>query len=143
MRYTHFNLNDKQPEIRIGSLREGLAQKPKHRAIMAELDSITRQSQSEQKCLDCPIARGCSWCSAYNYEVYGTPNKRATFICPMHIARVLGNVYYWNKLYRRYGDADRFPMHVPYDWAVEIVSEAEFQALTALAAADACRPAML
>ena len=34
-------------------------------------------------------------------------------------------------------------MHVPYDWAVEIVSEAEFQALTALAAADACRPAML
>ena len=143
LRYTHFNLNDKQPEIRIGSLREGLAQKPKHRAIMAELDSITRQSQSEQKCLDCPIARGCSWCSAYNYEVYGTPNKRATFICPMHIARVLGNVYYWNKLYRRYGDADRFPMHVPYDWAVEIVSEAEFQALTALAAADACRPAML
>ena len=133
LRYTHFNLNDKQPEIRIGSLREGLAQKPKHRAIMAELDSITRQSQSEQKCLDCPIARGCSWCSAYNYEVYGTPNKRATFICPMHIARVLGNVYYWNKLYRRHGDADRFPMHVPHDWAVEIVGEAEFRSLIALA----------
>ena len=51
------------------------------------------------------------------------------------------NVYYWNKLFRNHGLPDRYPMHVPHDWAVEIVGEAEFQALNALAADDACRPA--
>ena len=137
LRYTHFNLNDRQPEIRIGSLTDGLAEKPEHRAIMRKLDSITRQSQSEQKCLDCPIARGCSWCSAYNYEVYGTPNKRTTFICPMHIARVLGNVYYWNTLYRKHEDPDRFPMHTPREWTAGIIDDAEFDTLTALACEDA------
>ena len=64
-----------------------------------KLEQITRRSQSTDECYNCPIASGCSWCSAYNYEIYGTPNKRTTFICPMHKARVLANIYYWNKTY--------------------------------------------
>ena len=33
---------------------------------------------------------------AYNYEKFGDINHRATFICPMHKASALINVYYWN-----------------------------------------------
>ncbi|MEG2136087.1 MAG: hypothetical protein RR150_08365, partial [Clostridia bacterium] len=81
----------------------------------------------------CPIASGCGWCSAYNYEIYGTPNKRATFICPTHKARVLANGYYWNKLYRKLSLADRLACHVPREWALEIVPEGEYEELLALA----------
>jgi hypothetical protein len=47
------------------------------------------------------VAKGCGWCSAYNYEEFGTINKRTTYICIMHKARVLANNYYWNKLYKK------------------------------------------
>lgn len=143
LRYTRFNLNDRQPEIRIGNLETGIANAPEHKAVIEALEKIGRRSQSTDQCFHCPIAMGCAWCSAFNYEETGTPNKRVTYICPMHKARVLANVYYWNKLFRNHGLPDRYPMHVPHDWAVEIVGEAEFQALNALAADDACRPAML
>ena len=45
------------------------------------------------------MAAGCGWCSGFNYEETGTPNKRITYICNMHKARVLANLYYWNKIY--------------------------------------------
>ena len=61
---------------------------------------MTRCSQSTDECINCPIAAGCAWCSAYNYEYFGELNKRATFICIMHKARALANVYFWNKYYR-------------------------------------------
>jgi len=129
LRYTRFNLNDKQPEIVIGGVEEGVGEKAEHRAIMDELDKITRRSQSTQECFDCPIASGCAWCSAYNYEVYGTPDRRATFICPMHKARVLANVYYWNRLYKKLDMDKRFPCNVPEEWAKEIVGEEEYRRL--------------
>ena len=65
------------------------------------ISNITRKSQSTEECFNCPIAAGCSWCSAYNYEQFGTPNKRATNICCMHKAASLANVYYWNKIYSK------------------------------------------
>lgn len=126
LRYTRFNLNDKQPEIRIGDLDRGIAHAQEHKEAIADLEKIGRRSQSADECFDCPIAMGCAWCSAFNYEETGTPNKRVTYICPMHKARVLANVYYWNTVYRKHGAADRYPMHVPRDWGVEIVGEAEY-----------------
>ena len=63
------------------------------------LDSITMSSQSSQECIDCQIATGCGWCSAYNYEATGDVNKRITNICNAHKARVLATIYYKNKQY--------------------------------------------
>ncbi|MEG1515175.1 MAG: radical SAM peptide maturase, CXXX-repeat target family [Clostridia bacterium] len=133
VRYTRFNLNDAQPEVRIGDIETGIANTPEYRAVIDNLDSFTRRSQSTDECFTCPIASGCGWCSAYNYEIYGTPNKRATFICPTHKARVLANGYYWNKLYRKLSLADRLACHVPREWALEIVPEGEYEELLALA----------
>jgi len=69
---------------------------------------------------------GCGWCSAYNYEVFGTPNKRATYICCMHKARVLANVYYW-----RLRGID-YPMNCPKEWAIEIIGEEEYEKLNSM-----------
>ena len=98
LRYTHFNLNDKQPELRIGDVKTGIANLQEYKDTLTELGKITRRSQSTDECFDCQIASGCSWCSGYNYEVTGTPNKRVTFICPMHKARVMANRYFWQKI---------------------------------------------
>lgn len=51
----------------------------------------------------------------------------------MHQARVMANVYYWNKLYRSLDMEDRFELNIPKDWALEIIDEDEFNMLTALA----------
>lgn len=96
---------------------------------IAELKCITRRSQSTDECFYCPVAKGCNWCSAYNYDIYGTANKRTTFHCIMQKARVLANVYYWNKLYRKLGMTKRFPHHMPDEWALQIIEPQEIELL--------------
>lgn len=71
-------------------------------------------------------------CSAYNYQVFGTVDKRATFICEMHKARSLANVYYWNKVYEKEGSSKRFQMHCPEEWAVPIIGDEEYSYLLKL-----------
>ena len=50
----------------------------------------------------------------------------------MHKARVLANVYYWNKLFQHEGMKERFKNFVPEDWALDIIDENEFELLNKL-----------
>jgi uncharacterized protein len=95
LRYMSYSLESGRDPLVIGDIECGIY------ADCPELDrlkSITRRSQSTDECFNCPVASGCAWCTAYNYDKFGDFNKRATFICVMHKARVLANHYYWNKL---------------------------------------------
>ena len=116
----------------IGDVKHGIGVLPEHKEKIDILDSITRMSQSSEKCNNCQIGAGCGWCTAYNYQVTGTPNKRLETICEMHQARSLANVYFWNKIYRKEGANDRFIMHIPKDWALEIINEEEYNMLLEL-----------
>lgn len=129
LRYMATSLNGAQDPYVIGDLEHGIMNQPEHIARVELLEGITRRSQSTDECWNCPIASGCSWCSAYNYQVHGTPDKRATFICVMHKARVLANVYYWNLRRRMDAAVDPFPLNVPREWAVPIIGEAEYETL--------------
>lgn len=71
-------------------------------------------------------------CSGYNYEKFGTVNHRATYICPMHKARSLANVYYWNKCYQKHHEDKKFKMYCPKEWAVPIIGEEEYAMLKEL-----------
>lgn len=101
LRYMPSSLNNKQIPLNIGSINNGIGSNETEQQNITLLSNITRRTQSSDECFYCPVASGCRWCSGYNYEVFGTPNKRTTFICWMHKARVLANVYYWNKLYKK------------------------------------------
>lgn len=68
-------------------------------------------------------------CSAYNYQVFGTADARATFICIMHRARALGNLYYFNKIHIKENEDDRMLCYVPKEWAIPIIGEEEFSKL--------------
>lgn len=132
LRYAPMSIGDSQPLLIIGDCEHGIAALPEHNAVIDMLDGITRQSQSPEKCLSCPISSGCGWCSGYNYEIYGTPNKRATFICPTHIARVCANSYFHNAAYKRGLCNEPYEFSVPKDWAVPIIGEAEWEMLKEL-----------
>lgn len=131
MRYSPISI-DSRPLYRIGDTDSGIARREDDARRLAELRSITRQSQSEKKCLDCPIASGCSWCTAYNYERTGTPNKRVTYICLMHRARVLAQCYHHNRLHLVRPDHAPKRMHIPGDWALEIIGAEEYERLLEL-----------
>lgn len=132
IRYMDSSLNGHQPALKIGDVDRGLMQTPEEMQIIKCMDCVTRSSQSTQECMDCPIAEGCSWCSGYNYERFGTVNHRATYICPMHKARSLANVYFWNKYYKKHHESKVFRMYCPEEWAVPIIGEEEYAMLKEL-----------
>lgn len=75
-------------------------------------------------------------CSAYNYQVSGSVNHRVTYICEMHKARSLANVYFWNKYYRNIDSDKHFPLYCPDEWALNIISQDELDMLKTLASEE-------
>ena len=136
IRYMESSLNQRQRPIIIGDIYNGYNNMGIHKENIEKISNITRRSQSTDECFYCPIATGCGWCSAYNYEEFGTVNKRATYHCCMHKAESLANVYYWNTLYQYLGIDKTFEMHIPKEWALEIIDEDEYNYLKILSKGD-------
>jgi len=132
IRYMESSLGTDQEPMKIGDVYNGIMVTEKQCDCVKCLRSIDRRSQSTDECFNCPIAEGCSWCTAYNYQVFGTPDKRATYICPMHKARALANAYYWNVGFRITNKNKRFKIFVPKEWALEIIDEDEWNLLKLL-----------
>jgi uncharacterized protein len=108
-RFMKFCLNGNREPFIIGNIKDGITENEK----LADLESITLASQSPEECIECPVATGCAWCTGYNYDKFGTYNKRATFICWMHKARVLANYYYWSRLYEIGEIEERPSLYLP------------------------------
>ena len=133
LRYSPISIGDeKAAKMALGNVFDGILCTECQIQCSHMLDSITRQSQSTKECLDCPINSGCAWCSAYNYEVNGTPNSRVTYICGLHKARCLANCYYWNKLAEKLDIPERLSVNCPKEWALEIIPEMEYNKLVEL-----------
>ena len=131
IRYMESSLGKEREPIVIGSINTN-DNHEKYLKNLEDLKKITRQSQSTEECLTCPIAAGCAWCSGWNYQLYGTPNKRCTYICPMHKARVLANVYYWNKLYKIKNQDKVFELNLPKEECLKFINENEYNMLLEL-----------
>lgn len=132
IRYMESSIGDDIEPVIIGNVYDGLLKTDKQKECLKCLRCITRRSQSTDECFNCPIAQNCSWCSAYNYQTFGTADHRATFICIMHKARTLANAYYWNKGFRKYAPFFRFKLWIPKEWATEIISDDEWNKLVEL-----------
>ena len=131
LRYMESSLGDKVPALVIGSV-DGLFQTEKQQNIANCLSCLTRKSESTDECFYCPIANGCAECLAWNYECFGEIGKRCTRICPMHKARSLANVYYWNKYYRKNNIDKHFEMDLPKEEALKFIDEEEYNMLLEL-----------
>lgn len=123
LRYMESSVGSNQPPYIVGTIEQGLCNCNEHAERLECMKCITRRSQSTDECFNCPIASGCGWCSAYNYECFGTVNKRATFICDMHKAQALATSYYIRK---RDGRAE---IHCPEEWAIPIIGKERWNRL--------------
>ena len=128
IRYTETSLGPNKEPLSIGNVNNGIGKTELDKKHLDKLNNITRRSQSTDECFYCPIGRGCAWCSAYNYQEFGTLNQRATYICEMHKARALANNYFWNKLNSSPGQQ----INCPKEWAVPIIGEEEYRYLKEL-----------
>ena len=136
IRYMESSLNGAQEPYSIGDVDNGIGHTKCYECRIQCMAKIDRRTSSTDECFYCPIATGCSNCSGYDYQVNGTPDSRATFICIMHKARALGNLYFWNKYYRKHNMEKRMKNYVPDEWALEIISESELNMLKELERED-------
>lgn len=132
IRYMESSLGGQVPPIKIGNVWNGIARTPCEKKCLDCVCAINRKDQSTKECYYCPVADGCSWCSAYNYQDTGTLNKRVTYICEMHRATSLAAVYYWNMYYKQTAADDVMDLWCPKQWAVPIIGEEEYENLAAL-----------
>lgn len=131
-RFTEVSLGaDVEPYI-IGNVESGIAKTTTEIERIKCLSCITRRSQSTDECFNCPVASECAWCTGYNYQVFGTPNKRATFICEMHKARVLANCYFWNRYLRDNDIHLRYKLNLDDESCLKIIDENELSLLRGL-----------
>ena len=133
IRFMDTSLGNKVEPFCLGDVDNGIGIIPKHRDKINILDSITLTSQSSKKCIECPIQGGCGWCTGYNYQETGTPNKRVDYICCMHKARFLACVYYTNKAWEKYHELKPVLItQAPKELALEIIDEDEYNMLLEL-----------
>lgn len=128
LRYMPSSLGNERKPLIIGDIH-GVYSTPDQKKILNNMRSVTLQSQSTEECNDCPIAMGCAYCSAYNYQATGSYNKRVTNICWMHRARALANVYYWNLYYIKNNISKRFPLYLPHSITKKLISDTEYDML--------------
>lgn len=128
LRYMESSLGTDRKPIIIGNT-DGIYNTPEYQAIYEDMRKVTRQSQSTEECINCHVASGCAWCSAWNYQETGSYNKRSTNICWMHRAEALANVYYWNHYYNLKNESKQFPLYLSRDIAKNLVTDEEYDFL--------------
>lgn len=99
IRYKAYSLNHRE-EWTVGNVNDGIDMERVRPFIAA-----SNRYQSDQECLQCPVANGCAHCQGFNYDEADVHTNfyRATYICKMHKARVRANDYYFAQLWKRYG----------------------------------------
>ena len=132
IRYTPSSLGNDRDPIIIGNVDDGLFTDEKWTATKTFMNNMTRRSQSTDECFYCPIAQGCAQCIAWDYQLNGTPDSRCTRICPIHKARSLANVYYWNNYYKLNNINKKFKMYLSEEEALKIISKEEYKILKEL-----------
>lgn len=123
LRYMEDALGDSVPPLIIGNVNKNeIATTEEQKQLTRKLKAIDSYTQSSDECRECPIAVGCAWCQAYNYQETGVLNKRVTYICPMHKARALANIEFWNKYYKKHNIDKEFPNNMKQEWIDELLN---------------------
>ena len=126
LRYMESSLGTTAKPLIIGDVDRGIGTTSCDKNCLNCLKGVTRSSQSTEECFNCPIAQGCSWCSALNYQLFGTLHHRTTYTCDMHRAQSLANCYFINRLNKERNDSFRLEIKCPKDKAINIIGEDEY-----------------
>lgn len=136
-RYMGSSLAGEQEPLVIGHVDRGIGVTDKDISNINKMQCVDRRSQSTDECFYCPIARGCGWCSAYNYQRFGTVDKRTTTTCNLHKAEALAAAYYWNKIYRYKEMSKRFTITYDFEFVSDLIDLDEYNKLLELSKMEA------
>ena len=123
-RYSEISIGNPERDLYIGTVDDGITRTD----VVKCIKSVCRDTMYDDECRKCPVARGCSDCTAYCYEVWGE-FKKLKNICDMHKARVLANVYFWNKYYIQHNIDKVFLFRLPIKEAKKYIDDAEIEML--------------
>lgn len=142
LRYAPSSVGPAVEKFKIGDVDHGFIYDEVQAERLRCLSCITRRSQCEKTkhCLNCPIGQGCGDCAAYSYEVFGEVGHRTTYICDMHKARVLAQLYFKNMAHLKTGLRDPMPNNMPDDWALQIIDKDEWDMLKDLVDRSMSKP---
>ena len=131
IRYMPTSVGSEVKDLKLGSVDDGMIGREEGSKVLKMMDKITRRSQSNDICFNCPIGNNCANCSALGHTVFGTPEKRTTFTCIQMIAEALANVYYWNILNIKHPEYELGVRknNVPEEWAKLVLSDEELEQL--------------
>ncbi len=139
LRFMESSLGTNVPAIKVGNVREGVAQSQCQKDCIECLRKITRRTSQEDECFYCPVGSGCSECSAFNYQTFGTADKHAKFICEMVKATALATNYYWNTYLTMFPDKregnEVADLWIPEQWALPIIGKEEYEHLVKMTTA--------
>ena len=62
IRYMPTSVGNNVKDLCIGDVKNGLIGREDNSEILQMMDSITRRSQSNDICFDCPLGNSCAWC---------------------------------------------------------------------------------
>ena len=127
VRYMASSLGNNVKPIIVGNVKKGFMSTEEEKRCINCLKIVNRISQSTKKCIECPVAKGCAWCQAYNYQCGHGFDYRATGICNMHKATALANAYYWNKCYQKNNLNKQMYLYLEKKEAIKIISEEEYK----------------
>lgn len=131
IRYMPTSVGNEVKDLCIGNIETGMIGREQNSPVLEMMDNITRRSQSNDICYDCPISSDCAWCSALGHTVHGNPGKKTQFICIQMIAEALANVYYWNLLNIKKPNFNLGVRknNVPDQWALLVIDAEELDFL--------------
>lgn len=133
LRFMPSSLGENIPPIIIGNSKDGIYNTPESLKYQQEFKKINRRTLNSDECFNCPISLGCGECAAWSYqEQNGQLGIRSTNICHMHEANALANVYYWNKIYKKYNLNKIFIMFLSKEKALKIIDLNEYNMLKEL-----------
>ena len=127
IRYMPTSVGSKVQDLNLGNVNDGMIGREEGSKVLEMMDKITRRSQSNDICFNCPIGNNCANCSALGHTVFGTPEKRTTFTCIQMIAEALANVYYWNLVNIKHPEYELGVRKntVPEEWAKLVLTDDE------------------
>lgn len=131
IRYMPTSVGSNVQDLCIGNVDDGIKGREQGSEVLKMMDNITRRSQNNDICYECPLSNDCASCLALGHTVFGTPNKRTNFICIQMIAEALANVYYWNLLNIKHPEYGLYVRknNVPDEWASLVIDNDELDHL--------------
>ena len=93
IRFMPSSLGKEIKPLYIGDIETGYLGKKEHIETCELLNNCTRNNMESKECLECPIAKGCSWCTGFVYESQGNLLQKTTFHCDTHKMRALAAKY--------------------------------------------------